>query len=1194
MVLFLLVLLSDFFFFVRLLCIADAKDDPCHAISVQLLIELAVRNPRGLAKCGGMKELFHLMVDPPNEELLPVLASVFSYLLDDEFSRQFVMVPLDVRVLLAPLTDTFQCDEPVVMQTVQGPPGQPAQQQPAPPPPPILGDNQSTIRRWSNCVKAIVLMMKSWSGCFIMAASGGFQSMVSALLLPSMNLHSLVLDGLLELFRIAIPNITADSNPFLGNAVEDNKGRSSTLSADSLQASSTTILDLPSRSKVVRHDWMLNYLSFLVINFKKCGLFEALVLLGDKGEQVGGKSVTDADEEARNEKRRQNGIKATILLGELLDMSQKTLAPAMVKELHTLPTLVKHAALFDQGDGKLQLTDKRVRTRAGAMVAHLQQWASLKGEDSSFVGQVNTSGANKFRRIRGQNRRLDRIEDIRLKMEWDIDEATLQARLRATGVLATKDWNKWDFRLMSELLEGPLTNPSRIEMALGTKFFKRILSFARPSNNQLFSLPWSARNLRYVQVVCLVLEVLTLCDAGSAFLMQNKLIEGMAKMISDEVEFVQSKQKDDPDRPLSPERMVRTIVKEYFTLIGTLSGNKRGIAILNDSKIFSLLVPLISSGRSDLCKMIMTSLDYSQAGSARVLLSKVLQNKTMPIRYLAARHLHFLLRAGAAEFQSWGIEFACKALKDPESRIVRAAVTVLDEASDDQEMLAAFIARKPDMLLENHPGKFLVYRFLSHPKGFEYLNQTSFIENELELWGTSELEAYSADVEQRLMEMTFSDVYKQTETVSEGGVVHIMPHLYGELAKSEAGFGILQQNKYFVQAINLLKHEEKNMAKLRAALWAAGHVGATTLGFQYLLERGVIEAILDLCMTCTSLSTRGTCLMVLGLISSTEEGRNHLRQTGWSQPIAEVPRLVAVPNDVTLDFLMQVPQPVYTGGSWTPNFNDTDLLDTVRKSARQEQVLSARHLREQAAASLNQSSPPPARKLEAIEQQQKSGGGDTAAPSAPLRAISGRGVGRARPIARPPPGAAVAAIPANDEEVAPADEAPVAPTKRVPLSPRGRGRGSITSADGTTSPPAKVAPRSTPARSSGSTSSSMSKVPPLTKLQDAIEKSEFEENPLKDTFSEDQKTILKLIVDMTSHITTEKALRQLKKMRMQQAELFLDPEVFLASMKLMEMYRFKLMIRRFVYDLFGECLITHQQFRSLWDEDGKEEEVENL
>lgn len=145
-------------------------------------------------------------------------------------------------------------------------------------------------------------------------------------------------------------------------------------------------------------------------------------------------------------------------------------------------------ATFRDENGALGLVDKRVRTRAGAMVAHLQQWASMKGSDlvlsqqgffphllfslsqfSRVATSVNTSGANKFRRIRGQNRRLDRIEEIRLKMEWDIDEATLTGRMRATGVLATKDWDKWDFRLMAELLEGPLTNPSRIDVALGTK-----------------------------------------------------------------------------------------------------------------------------------------------------------------------------------------------------------------------------------------------------------------------------------------------------------------------------------------------------------------------------------------------------------------------------------------------------------------------------------------------------------------------------------------------------------------------------------------------------------------------------------------------------------------------------------------------------------------------------------------------------
>jgi hypothetical protein len=45
-----------------LLCVADAKDDPCNAISVQLLIELSIRNPRAMAKCGGTFVVFFVFL----------------------------------------------------------------------------------------------------------------------------------------------------------------------------------------------------------------------------------------------------------------------------------------------------------------------------------------------------------------------------------------------------------------------------------------------------------------------------------------------------------------------------------------------------------------------------------------------------------------------------------------------------------------------------------------------------------------------------------------------------------------------------------------------------------------------------------------------------------------------------------------------------------------------------------------------------------------------------------------------------------------------------------------------------------------------------------------------------------------------------------------------------------------------------
>lgn len=71
-------------------------------------------------------------------------------------------------------------------------------------------------------------------------------------------------------------------------------------------------------------------------------------------------------------------------------------------------------------------------------------------------------------------------------------------------------------------------------------------------------------------------------------------------------------------------------------------------------------------------------------------------------------------------------------------------------------MLSSFIGRRPDMLLEaDHPGKFLLYRFLSDSKGFDYLNSTDFIERELAAWGEKEYISFTEDLEVRRTNCVF-------------------------------------------------------------------------------------------------------------------------------------------------------------------------------------------------------------------------------------------------------------------------------------------------------------------------------------------------------------------------------------------------------------------------------------------------------
>ncbi len=54
-------------------------------------------------------------------------------------------------------------------------------------------------------------------------------------------------------------------------------------------------------------------------------------------------------------------------------------------------------------------------------------------------------------------------------------------------MLVTKDYTKWEWDQIAEVLEGPLRNPVHLITATQrTKFIKRILSFLKPTEKGFF------------------------------------------------------------------------------------------------------------------------------------------------------------------------------------------------------------------------------------------------------------------------------------------------------------------------------------------------------------------------------------------------------------------------------------------------------------------------------------------------------------------------------------------------------------------------------------------------------------------------------------------------------------------------------------------------------------------------------------
>ena len=55
----------------------------------------------------------------------------------------------------------------------------------------------------------------------------------------------------------------------------------------------------------------------------------------------------------------------------------------------------------------------------------------------------------------------------------------------------SQDYSRWEWYTVTEILEGPLRNPTHLSTALQTKFIKRILSFLRPSNLLFSAQSWT-------------------------------------------------------------------------------------------------------------------------------------------------------------------------------------------------------------------------------------------------------------------------------------------------------------------------------------------------------------------------------------------------------------------------------------------------------------------------------------------------------------------------------------------------------------------------------------------------------------------------------------------------------------------------------------------------------------------------------
>uniref|UniRef100_A0A8C2B5U9 RPTOR independent companion of MTOR, complex 2b n=1 Tax=Cyprinus carpio TaxID=7962 RepID=A0A8C2B5U9_CYPCA len=803
---------------------------------IAIICELALENPEIVAKRGGLSTILKNVIDCQLSRINEALMTTILHLLNHPHTRKYVRSDVELEQILAPYTDFHYRHNP---DTAEGQ---------------LKEDREA---RFLASKMSIVASLRSWSGIINLCKSGnsGIQSLIGLLCIPNMEVRRGLLEVMYDIFRLPVPLATQDFIEAL-LSVDPSRFQDGWRLSDGFVASEAKII-LPHRARS-RPDLMDNYLALLLCAFIHSGLLEGLVEV-----------ITSSDDSV--------SVCATILLGELLHMANTILPHSHSHHLHCLPTLMSMAASFDIPQEK--------RLRASAAVNYLKRFHEKKKRgpkpNSLYLDHIiRKSLAAHY--CRDQHLRPQR-DIFAIK---DTEEA-LMMNLRDSQILSHKQNLEWKWVLISTILKWPNANLRNNKEEQMHKFVRRLLFFYKPSSKLYASLELDHSKARQLTVVgCQFIEFLLESDEDGQGYLED--------LVKDIVQWLSSSSGLKPDRSLQSNGLLTTLSQHYFLFLGTLSAHPQGVKMLEKCSVFQCLLNLCSLKNQDhLLKLIVSTLDYSRDGLARVILSKILTAATDNCRLYATKHLRVLLRANVEFFSNWGIELLVTQLHDRNKAVSVEALDILDEACEDKANLHALIQMKPALTHLGDKGVLLLLRFLSIPKGFSYLNERGYVTKQLEKWQKEYNLKYVDLIEEQLNEALTTyrkpvdgDNYvRRSNQRLQRPNVFLPVHLYGQLVHDKTGCHLLEaQNvvsdmSYTVRCPVLDKWD--GIKQLKAALWALGNIGTSNWGLNLLQEENVIPDIIALAHDCEVLSIRGTCLYVLGIISKTKQGCELLKMHGW-------------------------------------------------------------------------------------------------------------------------------------------------------------------------------------------------------------------------------------------------------------------------------------------------------------------------
>lgn len=818
------------------------------------LAELTLLNPKASYEVGGISAILtSVMQGTHSAHISEALLSCILYMLNSPKLRVLLREDVDMQHFVSTFTD---CYVPSISSSQHRSTDPSAESQ------------EQRDARFTGARNALATLLRSWPGLIYLCRTpscgdtspNGMQTLIETLHMPYPDVRRHVMEIIFELLNLPVPTYCEDFQEALLSSNQSSMQDSWQL-YDGFVASEGKAL-LPHISKC-RQNLFDNYLAILLYSFVCYGITDALIAV-----------ITKPKETA-------NSVCATILLGEILHLTSQLLPSDVAQKCHALPGLVNAATSADSTAeerniacaaitclNRMHACKKRTAIPCSLYLDQLLQFCAQSKPSKKVLSEA--VGKNKV------------MQSVRKST----DDAIVIALIKDSLVTTQEQPLNWDWELISNVLSWPSDAFKKFEDVQHRNFVRRLVIFFKPSNKQFAQIEAAHERGKIISVVgCHLIDFLIEADESKSF----EYLEDILQDISSSLSQITSQ-----SAILSPTRLLSTLSHHYFLFIGRMSGSNKGKKLLEKSGLFQIFSDLVSVSSHDVyAKLILSSLDYTKEGSfARPLFTRILTSSSDSSRAYATNFLRVLLRAGLTDFRKWPLELLVQQIHDKNPAVSIAAIDILDEACDFSPNLEALIAMRPSFLHIGDSGTLLLVRYASSIAGLKYLKDSGQLADQLQLWKVLFNMKYVKLVENTLNEAlthhrrSEDGTYgRRTDRRVATRFAYIPVHFYGQLAAHDEGCKVLTEEPALKEMFEVLKlrrmDTELDLINLKAALWAVGHIGASALGYEIIEENELIATIVKLAADAPVLSIRGTCVYVLGLLASSEEGALAMKEFGW-------------------------------------------------------------------------------------------------------------------------------------------------------------------------------------------------------------------------------------------------------------------------------------------------------------------------